>query len=273
MRDLSNALISFKDSVGTWFSNLWNNNLKPAFENVGKSISDFNSAVGNWFSNLWNNNLKPAFKDMGQSISDFNSAVGNWFSNLWNNNLKPAFANMGKSISDFNSSVGNWFTSLWTNIQDFFAGIPEFFSNFWFNIQSFFISIFVPEDGYFDNTMSDIKQRLVEKIPYDEYMTLFKNLEDIDNGDTAGLDVNIKNYKIGNYSLSTPKKWVNFDFVLKHKNTWFAWVRGFTYVFFVIYNINQFLKLLRGFTISDGSSKSSSNEISGQISLFKGKGV
>lgn len=120
--------------------------------------------------------------------------------------------------------------------------------------------------------MQDIQDRLIQKIPYNEYIKLFENLEDIKEGNPAGLEVNIQNYKIGDKYLSTPKKWINFDFVLQHKNTWFAWVRGFTYVFFVIYNINQFLKLLRGFNISDGSAKSSSNEISGQMSLFKGKG-
>lgn len=258
MRDLSNALISFKDSVGTWFSNLWNNNLKPAFENVGQSISDFNSAVGNWFSNLWNNNLKPAFKDMGQSISDFNSAVGTWFSDLWNNNLKPAFANMGKSISDFNSSVGSWFDSLWTNIQDFFAGIPEFFSNFWFNIQSFFISIFVPEDDYFDNIMTDIKESFRNKIPYEDFSSLFEDIQDVDSS-TSGLDVNFSGYKIGNKKISTGSNWVRFDFVLKHKDTWFAWCRGFTYIFFIIYNINQFLKFLGRLGVVEGSNMSTNN--------------
>ena len=47
---------------------------------------------------MWNNNLKPAFSDMGQGIKDFNTNVGNWFSDLWNNNLKPAFENMGQGI-------------------------------------------------------------------------------------------------------------------------------------------------------------------------------
>ena len=116
--------------------------------------------------------------------------------------------------------------------------------------------------------MQDIKQRLTDKIPYDEYINFFENLEDITDGETAGLDVNFSGYKIGDTTVSTGSNWVDFDFILKYKNTWFAWVRGFTYVFFVVYNINQFLKLLRGFSIADGSSKSS-NIISGQTSLFK----
>ena len=111
--------------------------------------------------------------------------------------------------------------------------------------------------------MSDIQDRLTDKIPYDEYIKLFKNLEDIKEGNPAGLNVGFSGYKVGNKTIDTGNKWINFDFILKYKNTWFAWVRGFTYIFFVVYNINQFLKLLRGFSIADGSAKSSTSETKG----------
>lgn len=116
--------------------------------------------------------------------------------------------------------------------------------------------------------MEDIKSRLTDKIPYEEYIKLFENLKDITEGEKAGLDVNFSGYKIGNTTISTGSNWVDFDFILKYKKTWFAWVRGFTYVFFIVYNINQFLKLLRGFNLADGSAKSS-DVIPGQTSIFK----
>ena len=74
------------------------------------------------------------------------------------------------------------------------------------------------------------------------------------------MDVNFSGYKIGDTTISSGSNWVNFDFILKYKDTWFTWVCGFTYVFFVIYNANQFMKLLRGFSLSDGMYNSSSNE-------------
>lgn len=51
-------------------------------------------------------------------------------------------------------------------------------------------------------------------------------------------------YKIGDKIISTGSNWINFNFILKHKQTWFQWCRGFSYIFFIIYNINQFIKLI-----------------------------
>lgn len=79
--------------------------------------------------------------------------------------------------------------------------------------------------------------------------------------------------------ISTNDNWIKFDMILKYKQTWFQWCRGFTYIFFIIYNLNQLVKFLRGFSVADGSAMSStlsntgnSNNpwyIKGQDSLFK----
>lgn len=128
------------------------------------------------------------------------------------------------------------------------------------------------KNGYYDNAIDNIKNKLSQKIPHYAYINVFERLQDDTSANSDSLDVNFSGYKIGDTTISSGRNWVNFDFILKYKNTWFTWVRGFTYVFFVIYNANQFMKLLRGFSLSDGSAKSSSNEgssIKGQISLFK----
>ena len=78
--------------------------------------------------------------------------------------------------------------------------------------------------------------------------------------DSDSLNVGFSNYNIGDTTISTGNNWVKFDFILRYKNIWFGWVRGFTYVFFTIYSANQFMKLLRGFSLSDGSLKSSNND-------------
>lgn len=166
------------------------------------------------------------------------------------------------------SSIGNFFTNLWSNISSFFAGIPEFFSNFWTNLRDFIVGIFVPEDGWFESQYDELQTSLINKIDITEYVKAFNNLQEINEGDIAGLDVNFRDYKIGdtNNFIATPKKWIDFDFVLKYKNTWFVWCRAVTWIFFIIYNINQFLKVLWGRSASDGSSvaqhfNSSSNNI------------
>lgn len=85
---------------------------------------------------------------------------------------------------------------------------------------------------------------LAEKIPYEAYIQLFGNLKDVSQGNPAGLNVNFGDYKVGNSTISTGDNWVKFDFILKYKQTWFQWCRGFTYIFFIIYNIHQFIKLI-----------------------------
>ena len=197
------------------------------FINIANGTTDFKDAVGNWFG-----------------------GVGTWFTDLWTN-LKNAF-----DTSDTNT--GNWFTNLIDSIKLFFAGIPEFFADFWKNIANFFINIFVPEEDYFDNIMTDIKESFKNKIPYETFKELFEDVQDVESS-TRGLNVNFSGYKIGNKNISTGNNWVRFDFVLKHKDTWFAWCRGFTYIFFIIYNINQFLKFLGRLGVIEGSNISVNN--------------
>lgn len=104
--------------------------------------------------------------------------------------------------------------------------------------------LFVPSDDYFSNLIEEFKALLADKIPYEAYIQLFNNLQDVTEGNSAGLNVNFNNYQIGNKKVATGDNWVKFDLFLKHKQTWFSWCRGFTYIFFIIYNINQFVKFL-----------------------------
>lgn len=119
-------------------------------------------------------------------------------------------------------------------------------------------SLFVPNENFFENTINELKNLLAEKIPYEAYLELFENVKDISEDDIVGLDVNFSNYKIGNIKISTSSNWLKFDLILKYKQTWFQWCRGFTYIFFIIYNLNQLIKFLRGFSVADGSVLSSS---------------
>ena len=67
-------------------------------------------------------------------------------------------------------------------------------------------------------------------------------------------------------------KFINFSWVTKYKATWYAWVRGIIFILLIIYNINQIMKLFRGYSIGEGASRDTSNNgaIQGQTSLFGG---
>ena len=71
---------------------------------MGQGIKDFNTNVGNWFSDLWNNNLKPAFENMGQGIKDFSTNVGDWFSGL-GDKLGEWFSNLWLNLADIISYI------------------------------------------------------------------------------------------------------------------------------------------------------------------------
>lgn len=141
------------------------------------------------------------------------------------------------------------------NIFSFFSGIPEFFSNFWDTLKNFFISLVVPEDDYFQNLYNDLFERITSKFPYEVYVDALRNLQEITEGDIAGLDVNFSNYSVGDTGvyISTPDKWVPFEFVLNFRSKWFTWVRVFCWIFSSIYTINQVIKVFRGSIASDGA--------------------
>lgn len=202
---------------------------------VANFFVNFLSAIGQALTDLWNNFLAPAFDAIGSAFINVISAIGD-------------------GLSSLGSAIGGFFISLWTNIFNFFAGIPEFFSNFWNSFTSFLVGLFVPEEGYFDNTIENLKIKFTSKIDFTEYVRAFINLEEITSGDTAGLDVNFSNYRVGDTGavISTPRKWIDFDFILKFKETWFSWCRAVTWLFFIIYNINQVSKILWGKTTEDG---------------------
>lgn len=122
--------------------------------------------------------------------------------------------------------------------------------------------LFVPEDNYFSNLIEEFKILLSEKIPYEAYVELFENLQDVSEGDESGINVNFNNYQIGDEKISTGDNWVKFDFILKHKQTWFQWCRGFTYIFFIIYNINQFIKFInKGAGIANGGKSGEAHNV------------
>ena len=88
------------------------------------------------------------------------------------------------------------------------------------------------------------------KIPYQDYINLFEDLKTVTSGENFSID--IEGYKIGDLTISQ-SNFIDFGGVTKYKDMWFGWCRGITYIFMVIYNINQVLKLLRGFSVTDGT--------------------
>ena len=110
-------------------------------------------------------------------------------------------------------------------------------------------SLFVPSDNFFSNNFGNIKEKLQTKLGYQAYIDIFGTLEDIDESGATTIDIH--NYKVGNLNINMDK-FINFSFITKYKDTWYGWVRAFTFVALIAYNINQIYKLIRGTNLADG---------------------
>lgn len=112
--------------------------------------------------------------------------------------------------------------------------------------------LFVPSDDYFSNIKETLLSELETKLPYQDYINMFGTILDIST-DGQLSDIEIENYEVGSLKLNV-SKFVDFSIITKYRSTWYAWVRGFIFIFLIIYHINQIMKFLRGFNIADGSS-------------------
>lgn len=133
--------------------------------------------------------------------------------------------------------------------------------------------LFVPSDNFFNNKVEQIEYNISQKIPYQDYINMFETIKQVDSG--KDITIGLNNYNIGglNFNMSN---FINFSWVTGFKETWYSWVRGIIFILLIIYNINQIMKLFRGYNVAEGISKmeGSSNTspwaIQGQTSLFGG---
>lgn len=111
--------------------------------------------------------------------------------------------------------------------------------------------LFVPSEDYFSNIQETLLSDLKTKLPYESYINMFGSILDI-SIDGQLEDISINNYQIGNKKINVPS-FIDFSIITKYRDTWYTWVRGFVFIFLIIYHINQLTKFLRGFSITDGS--------------------
>lgn len=162
---------------------------------------------------------------------------------------------MGNLASNIGSAIDDIFSPLWDFITNILDWLNPFSDNF---IGKYIVSaigdilqfLFVPKDNFFEDSVESIKSNLSSKIPFGDYISLFETLKTVTAGEDLSIDLN--NYQVGDLNISQ-NKFINFEGVTKYRDIWFGWCRGFTYIFMVIYNVNQIIKLLRGFSATDGA--------------------
>lgn len=150
-------------------------------------------------------------------------------------------------IGNFFSMLWDWLGDIWESIK----GIPKAIID---GIGNLLKWLFVPSDDYFSNVKETLLSDLETKLPYQDYINMFSTILDI-AVDGQIEDISINNYSVGSLQVNVPS-FLDFSFITKYRATWYAWVRGFTFIFLIIYHINQLTKFLRGFSITEGSVKS-----------------
>lgn len=205
----------------------------------------YSHAITNWSEYLPNSDADNTswFNRLVNGVNNIFSAIGNIATNLANA--------IGNIFSSFFESVGNFCASVWEFLQDLWDFLVSLPGNIINGIINGFKALFIPEDGFVETVVVGIKENLATKIPYDTYIEIFGTLSDGSYYDgQKDLNIDINNYKISeDLSIST-QDFINFDNITEYKNTWHMWVRGFIFILLIIYNVNEFVKLLRGYNVA-----------------------
>lgn len=109
----------------------------------------------------------------------------------------------------------------------------------------------MPSDDFFSSNIEEIKQQISQKIPYDDYVSLFETIKTVESGESFSID--LPEYQVSSDLKIKQDKFIDFGNITKYRDKWYGWVRGFTFIFMIIYNINQINKFLRGVNIADGA--------------------
>lgn len=112
--------------------------------------------------------------------------------------------------------------------------------------------LFVPDDNYFSSNIDDLKSNLSAKIPYEDYINMFGDIENVEGGNTS--NINLSGYTVAGKQFGL-NNFINFNWILQYKETWYSWARGIVFILLIIYNINQIMKLFRGYSVGEGSSR------------------
>ena len=154
------------------------------------------------------------------------------------------------TILDYLNPLGDNFIlkKLWVFLNDIISFLNPLSDNFFGKkiielIGDLLKTLFIPKEDYFSNKFTTLKESFSERLSYQSYIDIFEQSKLI-KGDEQ-LSIDLDNYVVGSNTLSI-NKFIDFSIFDKYKSTYYGFVRGFTYIFLVLYVINNFYKLIRG---------------------------
>lgn len=197
-------------------------------------------------------------------MSSFFSTIGDLLTDIWEG-IKSLPSAIVEGIGDFFNTLWGWLNNLWEGIKAIPSNIVEL-------LKSALQWLFVPEENFFTDKIEEFKTALNEKIPYQDYIQSLKDIESVTDalGDTDEIttSIDLSNYSVTDKLTINMNKFIDFSIFSKYKETWYSWIRVVVYIGLVIYNINQTIKFLRGFGITEGSIR----DVQNSINSSKGSG-
>ena len=204
------------------------------------------------------NNISSSISNIINSISNLPNTIITGISGIFGNLI----TNVG-TILDYLNPLGDNFIlkKLWVFLTDIISFLNPSSDNFFGKkiielIGDLLKTLFIPKEDYFSNIKETLLSDLETKLPYNDFVNRVGVLKDVAT-DGQLQDISIEHLQIGDIVINVPN-FIDFSYITKYRATYYIWVRGFMYIFLIIYNINQLLKFLRGFTLTDGSISSSS---------------
>ena len=180
--ELGKMFGAFFETVGEWFSDLWDSItsvfepvtdfFKNLFEDAWLLIKGAFDAAGQWFSDLWND-IKEPFEAIGTGIADF---------------FGPLFEGAWDTIVDLWEGAGDWFATIWEGIKAVFAPVGDFFKNIGEKARRAFLGpledlidiIGMGQEG-FDDFVQGIYEEAYEEMAEEE---MSKSARNASSGDT-----------------------------------------------------------------------------------------
>ena len=191
------------------------------------------------------NNISSSISNIINSISNLPNTIITGISGIFGNLI----ANVG-TILDYLNPLGDNFIlkKLWVFLTDIISFLNPSSDNFFGKkiielIGDLLKTLFIPKEDYFSNKFTTLKESFSERLSYQSYIDIFEQSKLI-KGDEQ-LSIDLDNYVVGSNTLSI-NKFIDFSIFDKYKSTYYGFVRGFTYIFLVLYVINNFYKLIRG---------------------------
>lgn len=164
---------------------------------------------------------------------------------------------IGNISTDIIEGIGNLFSTLWDFLTNIWEGIKNIPSAILDGLKNLLQWLFIPDADFFENKITDFKNKLNEKTHYQYYLDSLKEIESITDltGDTDNITthVDLKNYKLNDKLTINMNKFIDFSIFNDYKSTWYSWIRVVIYIALAIYNINQVIKMFNGFSAVEGS--------------------